>query len=454
MKTVGFRSFALYILLFAFLGGLGWLVVSLCLHGSQWAMQPYNGHIYDEDATVALGDITDRDGEILAATNEEGRRVYSESETVRRALLHTVGDSAGYISTSAQYALRTKLTGYNLVTGLNDTVFNRMGNQVGLTIDAGACAAAYEALNGHRGGAIFYNYKTGDILCKVSAPTFDPENVPEDIESNEDYRGAYLDNTLSGSFTPGSIFKLVTAAAAMEKWPESWSARTYECWGAEEIGGSDITCLGEHGELDMYGALGYSCNLYFAKLANDIGAADLQKKADEMGFNASQSFGSIEIAQSEAKLSGADANQLGWAGIGQYTLLANPYHMMTLMGAIAGCGEYVQPRLTRDGSFFAGLIPGKSRELLSRTEAVQLRAAMRNNVENYYGDYLFPDGLQICAKTGTGEVGETQDPNCWMVGFCDSAEYPIAFAVVVEDTNNSLGDAGGVAAAVLGALVG
>ena len=164
------------------------------------------------------------------------------AETQRRALLHTVGDPAGYISTSVQYTMRTKLTGYNLVTGLNDTVLNRLGNQVKLTLDAEACAAAYEALNGHKGAAIFYNYKNGDILCKVSAPTFDPENVPEDIEGDEAYQGVYLDNTLSGTFTPGIIFKLVTAAAAMEKWPDAWSERTYTCYGAEEIGGSDITC--------------------------------------------------------------------------------------------------------------------------------------------------------------------------------------------------------------------
>lgn len=451
MKTVGFRSFALYILLFAFLGGVGWLLFGLVLHGSQWAMQPYNGHIYDEEATVTLGDIADRDGELLASTLD-GRRVYSDSETTRRALLHTVGDSAGYISTSVQYTMRTKLTGYNLITGLNDTFFNRMGNKVNLTLDADACAAAYNALNGHNGGAIFYNYKTGDILCKVSAPTFDPEDVPDDIEDNEAYKGVYLDNTLSGSFTPGSIFKLVTTAAAMEKWPDSWSDRTYECWGAEEIGGSDITCMGEHGYLDIYGALGHSCNLFFAKLANDVGAANLERKATEMGFNQSMNFSTIEIAQSEAHLSGANQNELGWAGIGQYTTLANPYHMMALMGAIANGGEYVQPRLTRDTGFFAGLTAG-DRELVSHVEAATLKSAMRNNVENYYGDYLFPDGLNVCAKTGTGEVGETRDPNCWMVGFCDSAEWPIAFAVVVEDTNNSLGEAGGVVSAVLSELV-
>ena len=71
MKTVGLRSFVLYILLLAFLGGAGWLLFGLVTQGSRWAMQPYNSHIYDEDATVTLGDIEDRDGQILATSREE-----------------------------------------------------------------------------------------------------------------------------------------------------------------------------------------------------------------------------------------------------------------------------------------------------------------------------------------------------------------------------------------------
>lgn len=451
MKTVGFRSFALYILLFAFLGGVGWLCVNLFLHGSQWAMQPYNYHIYADDATVSLGDIVDRDGETLAST-QDGHRTYSGDEDTRRALLHTVGDSAGYISTSVQYTMRTKLTGYNMITGLSGTVFNRMGSQIKLTLDTDACTAAYRAFAGHNGAAIFYNYKTGDILCKVSAPSYDPLNVPENIDDDPAYKGAYLDKTLSASFTPGSIFKLVTATAAMEKWPESWSSLTYECWGSEDIGGDDVTCMGEHGQQDMGQALGNSCNLYFAKLANDIGAADLQKTAEKLGFNKGLDFSSIETVESECKLAGANQNQLAWAGIGQYTLLTNPYHMMVLMGAAANGGEYVQPRLTTDSDLFGGL-SGGNRRLLTNAQANSLSAFMRTNVRDYYGDWLFPEGLNVCGKTGTGEVGEGKAPNCWMIGFCDNEQYPIAFAVVVEEGGYGLDSAGSVVSAALSVLV-
>lgn len=452
MRTTGFRSIVLYLLLAVFLGGVGYLTVNLFLKGNSWAMQPYNGHIYAGNSSMKLGDIRDRDGSLLAST-EDGSRVYSSDETVRRALLHTVGDTDGYISTSVQHTMRAKLTGYNFITGLNDTFLNSFGRDISLTVDQEACAAAYNALDGHNGAVIVYNYRTGEVLCKVSAPTFDPANPPEDIESDDDLNGVYLDNNLSGSFTPGSIFKVVTAAAAMEKWPDSWMDRTYDCEGVTEIGGDTIDCLHDeaHGTQDLSSALGNSCNVYFAHLATDIGAEALQKKAEEMGFNREFTFGTVPVSKSEIDLSKANANELGWAGVGQYTLTANPYHMMVLMGAIANGGEYVQPKLTNDLDLFGSL--GKDgRTLVSASEAAQLESLLRNDVESYYGDYLFPEGMNVCAKTGTGEVGQDKAPNSWMVGFCSSEATPYAFAVLVEEGAGGIESAGSVAAAVLSAL--
>ena len=450
MRTTGFRSMVLYLLLACFVGGVVYLGVNLFLHGGQWAMQPYNGHI-----SSSLGNISDRNGNVLATSTEEGR-TYSDSETVRRALLHTVGDPYGYISTSVEYTMRDKLTGYNLITGLNDTIFNRMGSDIALTVDQNACAAAYNALGGKNGAVLVYNYQTGEILVKVSAPGFDPAYIPEDLETNEAYKGVYLDNTLSSSFTPGSIFKIVTAAAAMEQWPDTWSQWTHTCTGSENIGGSDVTCLygAAHGDQDMFSAMGNSCNVFFASLASEIGAQALQAKAEEMGFGREFSLGSVPTAESEIDLSAANQNQLAWAGVGQYTVLCNPYHMMVLMGAIANGGEYVQPRLTQESQLFSGLLPGEDRTLVTAAEAQNLTQLLRGDVENYYGDWLFPTGMNVCAKTGTGEVGEGKAPNCWMVGFCDSVDYPYAFAILVEEGTGGIESAGSVASAVMNALAG
>ena len=160
MKTTGFRSFVLYILLFAFCGGFVWFLINLALNGSTWATQPYNGHIYGDDTAVSAGTITDRSGMVLAKT-EDGSRVYAESEDIRRALLHTVGDSSGYIGTAVQAVHRSQLVGYNPITGLARTVLSDLGNNLVLTVDANASAAAYNTFNGRTGSAFVYNYKTG-----------------------------------------------------------------------------------------------------------------------------------------------------------------------------------------------------------------------------------------------------------------------------------------------------
>ena len=453
MKKIEKRALLCLLLAAALLLGSGLFVFRFVKNGGRWVSFAANRHLYNRQGQLSVGRVLDRDGDVLSWTEEDGTRRWYDNSTVRKATLHAVGDAQGNIGTGALVAFADQLSGYNLLTGAYSPL--GAGNDLYLTLDARYNYIAYEALAGRRGAVGVYNYETGEILAKVSAPTFDPNAVPEDLETNEAYKGAYLDNTLSGSFTPGSIFKIVTAAAAMEKYPDTWSSLSYDCQGSVTLGESTVTCLhgNAHGTQDLATALGNSCNVYFAQLANDLGAEALQQKAEEMGFNTQLDFSGISVSQSTIDLSGANANELGWAGVGQYTVLSNPYHMMVLMGAIANGGEYVEPWLTQGGGLLDGLTGG-SRQLVTATEAQNLKTLLRNNVEYYYGDYLFPSGMNVCAKTGTGEVGEDQGPNCWMVGFCDSQQYPYAFAVLVEDGTGGIESAGSVASAVLTALAG
>ena len=87
-----------------------------------------------------------------------------------------------------------------------------------------------------------YNYKTGEILCMVSAPSYDPLNVPEDIETNDRYEGAYLNRFLSSTFTPGSVYKTVTLTAALEEIPDLFE-RTWTCTGQRPDRGRDHRLL-------------------------------------------------------------------------------------------------------------------------------------------------------------------------------------------------------------------
>ena len=443
MRTTGRRSFVIYIFLVLFVTAACILLFQFVTRGSKWAMQPFNGHL----SLIELGTIYDRDGNVLAET-VDGKRTYSESEAARIAMLHTVGDNKNNVVTSVQSALHGKLRGYNLLTGVNNVLQDK-GKDVTLTVSRDVSIAAYNALGNQKGAVIVYNYQNGNILTNVSTPSFDPQNVPGDIAENPAYEGAYLNRNFSVVYPPGSTFKIVTQAAAIDAFPD-WSERTYRCDGSIKIGENNVTCMGVHGTIDAKTAMKTSCNIYYALLANDIGAKNLEKKAVQFGFNSEIAFDNITCRKSSINISGANENQLAWAGIGQYTTLANPCHMLTLMGAIASGGNPATPRLIESISLtdiFSNQLPSVGAE-----EAAKLRTLMRNNVQNYYGDNLFPAGMEVCAKSGTAEIGDEKKPTCWLVGFSSNHSTPYAFVVVVEEGESGTGTAGQVASKVMFAV--
>lgn len=435
MKTTGFRSFILYLLTGGFVACMVFFLYEFFTQGGQWVAQPYNQHLVQNGQLTWSGEILDANGVVLVGS-EDGAQSYIDDAGIRSATVHTVGDKNGYISTGVQLVYRPQLAGYNPVLGVAGMSGGTTKGSIELTIDSGLCETATELLGSRKGAVIIYNYQTGEVVCKASTPTFDPENIPEDIETNDAYKGAYLDRTLSSSFTPGSTFKVITAACAVENLSD-WDSRTYSCDGSVVINGEEITCMGHHGEQTLGEALGNSCNVYFAELAVDLGKDAMTRTAGEMGFNQPQSLDEIVVAASTYDVSEADDNALAWSGIGQYTTLVTPYHMMKIMGAIANDGAPVEPYLVRS---ITGVGPtsytAKTRtgdEMITEEAAQALQTMLRANVEEYYASGTFPSELQVCAKTGTAEVGEGKEDTGWVAGYCANPDTPYAFAVVVEE---------------------
>lgn len=449
MKRILRRSTLILILTIAFIGGIGFFVVELVMGAGDWANQPYNAHISGSGGLEQAGAIYDRYGTVLAQT-VDGERVYNDDITIRKSLLHAVGDNSLNISTAVQSKYRSQLTGYNLVWGLNMPQSLRASHDITMTLDAETCAAAYDVLAsyGKKGACVVYNYKTGEVICSVSTPGYDPQDPPEINEENEsEYDGVYLDNVVSSSYIPGSIFKIVTAAAAIENIPDLYE-RTWECYGSEEIGGSDITCVESHGTINFEEAMAHSCNIVFAELAVEIGAEKMTAAAEKIGINASFEFDDVQTAKGHYDVSKADTNQLAWSGVGQYNDAVNPMQMAIICGAIANGGTSVTPTYIKSGTGdlmkLIGIGKGKSRDMFDPNTAAKLAEVMRYTITDYYGDNLFGD-LSVCAKTGTGEVGEDKDPNAWMVGYSQDDDCPLAFACVVEDAGFGFSYAGPVA---------
>ena len=131
--------------------------------------------------------------------------------------------------------------------------------------------------------------------------------------------------------------------------------------------------------------------------------------------------------------------ELAWSGIGQHLDLVNPARFMTFMGAVAGGGQasdpYLISRVKDNGKTTYLARPESTGKILSRETAVILRELMRNNVVSIYGDWNFP-GLEVCAKSGTAEVGGGALPNATFAGFVSNGEYPLAFVCMVENAGS------------------
>ncbi|NLB18123.1 MAG: penicillin-binding protein, partial [Syntrophomonadaceae bacterium] len=311
---------------------------------------------------------------------------------------------------------------------------------------------AYTALKGRKGTVGVYNYRTGEILCMVSSPSFDPHN-PAVVDKNpERYEGVYINRFLSAAYTPGSVFKLVTSAAIIDNL-ENIDAIVYHCDGKVIIKGVMVTCPSPHGNVTFEQALAHSCNVAFAEATQSLGAEKLQEYSDMAGFNSSLQVDGIKTVPGRVNVVNASGGDLAWAGIGQYNNTANPLNFLAYVGSIGNEGILIPPRILK-GNFLTDLlrpITGKKR-ILSEETANKLGTMMRKNVLNNYGEGKY-QGLQLCAKSGTAQVGEDKAPHAWFVGYLDREDYPLAFVVVVENGGSGSNVAGPIASTVLKAAV-
>lgn len=459
MKMITRRGLFLIALIVAFIGGCGFLTYSLVSYGDDWVMQPYNSHVYYNGELTGAGKITDCNGRSLAET-VDGKREYNDSLTTRKATLHTVGDTKGFISTGVQNVYEAKLTGYNMLTGIYKA--SKGGsNDMELTIDADICDVAYKALSDYKAGCVgVVNYKTGDIVCMVSTPAYDPQNKPSDIDTNPYYEGAYINRLLSGLYTPGSTFKIVTAICAIENIPDIYE-RKFRCVGEYDPGtGTPIECNAYHGELNFKDALAKSCNSVFAQIAIELGPDKLAKTVRELGLTSTVSVsGDIDSSTGRFFLEKGDADDyIGWTGIGQGDTLVSPIAMLRMVGAVANDGKTVSYNLVNSFASKAGKaldlgFVKKETQLLSPEVAEKMKNMMRYNVTENYGDYNY-DGLNLCAKSGTAQIDGVDAHNtAWFVGFMDDEKNPYAFVVLVEYGNSGSRTAGPIANRVLQAIV-
>lgn len=446
MKKLALRAyFALALAAVLAIGAFAF-TISYFVKADDWVMFSGSPHVYS-GANLSVGYVDDRDGtRLLDATDG---RTYSDDAQTRAATMHLLGDRYGYIYAPLLGNFADKMIGYDKINGLY--TLREEYSTAQLSISAEVQKAALEALNGRRGTIGVYNYQTGEILCAVTSPSYDPDNMPDvDSDTTGAYTGVYLNRFFDVTYTPGSIFKLVTAAAAIENILDI-DSQSFQCNGSSIIGGQKIVCEGVHGTIDFKNGLAHSCNNVFGDIAVQVGGKTLERYAKKAGLTETLSCDGYTTAKGSVDLSGADDGDVAWAGIGQYTDQVNALTFMRAMGRIAGGGTgaepYLMAKITRgEKTVYEAKTEMSSRALKAET-AAKMTEYLRNNVATIYGDGQF-SGLNVCAKSGTAEhEGETAD--AMFAGFCVDENCPLAFVVFVENGGSGSAVAAPIAAKVL-----
>lgn len=431
MNRIALRSGIAFLLILILLAGLGFFVFEYVTQADRWVVFPGSPHVYN-GGNIGCGVITDRDGVLLLDLSKG--RTYAEAEGLRRSTVHWLGDRKGSISAPALSHYAAELTGFDIVNGVYS--YGEAGGTAKLTLSAKVQETALNALGSYKGTIGIYNYKTGEILCAVTTPSLDPDNLPDlEQDTSGEYEGVYVNRFTQSAYIPGSIFKIVTLAAALESIPDIMEQK-FVCKGSYQIGNDKVTCENKHYEQDVKKAFRNSCNCAFAQIAQQLGEETLTRYVEQFGVVQSVSFDGITTAKGNFNIKDATQYGIAWSGVGQHTDLINPCSFMTFVGAIAAGGKGVAPHLvsqiTSDGiTSYWGKTKNQPR-IMSVASAETLQEYMGFNVTDKYGSKNFP-GLTVCAKTGTAEVGGGKKPNAMLAGFVSDPEYPLAFIVAVED---------------------
>ena len=279
------------------------------------------------------------------------------------------------------------------------------------------------------------NYRTGELLGMVSVPSTDP------VDGNAELReGTFINRCISASFTPGSIFKLITASAAIENLP-NLDKRTWYCEDGVKIAGVEITCIADHYTQTFEQALANSCNVAFAQIAVELGQDRMIRYTRDYGFLDGHSLDGIPTAAGSYPLEFVGDPETGWSGIGQSTDMVVPYSMLRFLCAVANGGTLIEPHLLLGENPTASV-------LVKPSTADKLGQMMNYNaVSHYNADVLFPC-MTVCAKTGTAELGDG-DSHSWFVGYLADEETPYAFVTLVERGGFGITRAGVVASEVM-----
>ncbi|GAC1427867.1 MAG: penicillin-binding transpeptidase domain-containing protein [Chloroflexota bacterium] len=443
-------------LLVLFLVLCGYLLYWQVIDATTLTSRPDNHRAYLEAARVHRGAIYDRNGVVLASTTVDGQGVAHRS-LVLKSLASTVGyhslrvGDAGLEAAYGSYLAGA--SGQQTPDDVRRRLFHEptIGDNLHLTIDARIQSIAARALGGGRGVAIVADPRSGEILALVSSPGIDPDQIDlpgywESIVGSSD--GLLLNRAIQGLYPPGSTFKIVTLAAALQSGAYSLQSvfAGQQATGPLVVEGyflpASINNL-PYGttSVTLQEALQYSDNIVFANVGLKLGGARLLTYAGRFGFGHAIPF-DLPVARSSVTPDPASFGPLRVASsaFGQGRVLVTPLQMLLVTEAIATRGTLMRPYVVQsitapDGETLKAMQPAAvtwGQAAVDAAHAAQVATAMQAVVAHGSGYAARIPGVPVAGKTGTAEVGNLR-PHAWFTAFAPADNPRLAVVVLKEN---------------------
>ena len=414
---------------------------------------------------ASRGAILASDGTVLASSDQitdafKYQRKYSDG-TVFAPI-------TGYYSITSRTDRGLEASRNSVLSGQSDSMWlNRItslftgsetkGASVETSIDANLQRVAMEALGDNEGAVVAIEPKTGRILVMASTPSYDPNALAtHDGQSAinayqtavNDESNPMLNRALNENFPPGSTFKLVVAAAALESGQYNTDTQipagaSYTLPGtATNLTNTSSAAAGSNGQISLNDALTWSSNTAFAQLGVKLGNAAINDQAKKLGFDSSitvddSDSGDRPMTSSTSKFpaTGSD-DKLALASIGQGDTVVTPLQNAMVAAAVANGGKLMTPTLVdrvrgSDLSVISSTQPTVMSEAFSSNTAAALTTMMKSVVDHDAPTLQLSQG--VAAKTGTAQIGDGSRIDGWTVGFAPADDPQIAVAVVVHN---------------------
>lgn len=410
-------------------------------------------YVYGERTSHVIGYLSLINSEELERLRDCG---YSMSDLVGRSGVERLYD--GY--------LRGKDGGMQVEVDASGRLVKVLGNKnptkgrdITLTLDAKLQAYVADCLAGYRGAVVVMDPNNGDVLAFASSPMFD-SNIFTDPNENDIAVGLVragsrplLNRAINGQYPPGSTFKLVVAAAALET-KKITPHTTFVCTGKYMVGNAEFNCWkeGGHGPQDLDQAIAHSCNIYFYNTGRRLGPDIIAEYAQKFGLGkptgidlVGESSGLVPSPawkRSKKNESWYEGETVNFA-IGQGYLLVTPLQMLEVVSVFANEGGLPRPHLIKKIGDSEVSVPNPKPVNVSKKTLDMIRSAMRRVVDSDEGtgQRARVEGVAVAAKTGTAQNPQGE-PHAWFVGYVPADKPKVSLVILIEH-----GGAGGYIAA-------